>query len=194
MSMVYPNMTSSNNPQPCPKTKRWSRQHDCCVSCQRTDRKHMGKGLCLNCYHNQYSSENSDKVKAIKHASYKKRGGKELQKTKREQTWFDGNREATLERDNYKCTCCGTPDNLIVHHIDGNGRGSENPNNDLGNLQTLCRSCHTKVHKPRKTDKWSFHFDCCQSCGSTENKHGAHGLCQVCYARDRHHQKTGNRS
>lgn len=82
MSMVYPNMTFSNNPQPCPKTKRWSRQYDCCVSCQRTDRKHMGKGLCLNCYHNQYSSENSDKVKAIKHASYKNEVAKSCRKQK----------------------------------------------------------------------------------------------------------------
>jgi 5-methylcytosine-specific restriction endonuclease McrA len=190
--MVYPNMTLSNASQSCTKPKRWSRQHDCCLNCQRTDRKHMGKGLCLICYYNQYSVENADRVKAIKQASYHKRGGKELSKRMREKAWFDGNREAALQRDNYKCTCCGTPEDLVVHHIDGNGRRSENPNNDLDNLQTLCRSCHAKVHKPRTTNKWSIHYDCCQSCGCTDVKHSARGLCKVCYSRARHQQKTGS--
>ena len=51
------------------------------------------------------------------------------------------------ERDNYTCQwqekCKGNfdPNNLIVHHIDFNDR-----NNNLKNLTTLCRGCHTYFH------------------------------------------------
>lgn len=58
---------------------------------------------------------------------------------------FGGNRLKALERDQYKCTICQSHDSLVVHHIDHSGQ-SENPNNELSNLQTLCRSCHSKVH------------------------------------------------
>jgi hypothetical protein len=81
--MVYPNMTLSNCSQSCTKQKRWSRQHDCCLNCQRTVRKHLGKGLCLNGYHNHYSLQNPDKLKAIKQAYYEKLAGKELNKIMR---------------------------------------------------------------------------------------------------------------
>jgi len=61
---------------------------------------------------------------------------------------FSGNRKSALERDNYTCQHCGTQDDLQVHHIDGNGMTSprESRNNDLDNLITLCRRCHTKEH------------------------------------------------
>ena len=29
----------------------WSRHHECCLRCGRTDRKHNAKGLCWSCYH-----------------------------------------------------------------------------------------------------------------------------------------------
>jgi 5-methylcytosine-specific restriction endonuclease McrA len=66
----------------------------------------------------------------------------------REEKWFSGLREEVLERDHHTCTVCGKPGN-IVHHEDGEGRGSENPNNSLDNLFTMCRSCHCIKHKPR---------------------------------------------
>ena len=40
-----------------------------------------------------------------------------------------------------KCETCGTTENLHVHHVDHNPR-----NNDPSNLQTLCASCHLKLH------------------------------------------------
>lgn len=42
-----------------------------------------------------------------------------------------------------KATCahCGTASDLHVHHIDRNPA-----NNDPANLQTLCASCHLKLH------------------------------------------------
>ena len=54
--------------------------------------------------------------------------------------------KSLIERDGFKCTLCESPNDLVVHHKDGNGRGKQNPNNDLANLETLCRSCHMKVH------------------------------------------------
>lgn len=45
-----------------------------------------------------------------------------------------------LQKD--KCEICGDDKNLDIHHIDGNWR-----NNNLDNLQCLCRSCHMKIEK-----------------------------------------------
>lgn len=62
---------------------------------------------------------------------------------------FGGNREKALERDGYRCTMCGIPNSLVVHHKDGKGYksvGFKAMNNALDNLQTLCANCHTKLH------------------------------------------------
>lgn len=61
---------------------------------------------------------------------------------------FGGNRIPTLERDSWRCTKCneGRRSRLVVHHIDESGQ-SETPNNELSNLQTLCRKCHASTHK-----------------------------------------------
>lgn len=64
---------------------------------------------------------------------------------------YDGNREAVLERDNWQCVKCGMTNEqhivifarqITIDHIDGNGRYSDNPNNNIENLQTLCCRCH----------------------------------------------------
>ena len=34
---------------------RWSRKHDACVDCGRTDRKHAAHGLCDTCWQRQYA-------------------------------------------------------------------------------------------------------------------------------------------
>src|SRR5882724_8701725 len=40
-----------------------------------------------------------------------------------------------------ECAKCGSVDRLEVHHIDRNWL-----NNETGNLQTLCRTCHMILH------------------------------------------------
>lgn len=64
---------------------------------------------------------------------------------------FGGLRDDVLERDGYKCMKCGMSNqehkqrwdrNLTIDHIDGNGRYSDSPNNEIENLQTLCLRCH----------------------------------------------------
>lgn len=47
---------------------------------------------------------------------------------------------------NNVCAACKKPKPLIIHHIDKNGRGSANPNNEITNLLPLCRSCHAMIH------------------------------------------------
>ncbi len=68
------------------------------------------------------------------------------------------NKLNVFERDGYKCVKCNiTMDQhlekyncqLTVDHIDGNGRFSDSPNNDLNNLMTLCLSCHGKKDAKR---------------------------------------------
>lgn len=57
--------------------------------------------------------------------------------------------ESTLYRkmvDKTHCARCGAIDNLCVHHVDCN-----HFNNDVGNLEVLCMSCHSSHHK---ADYW----------------------------------------
>lgn len=58
---------------------------------------------------------------------------------------FSGNKKHVLERDSHKCTDCGKTKGLIIHHKDGSGK-SNNPNNEIDNLITLCRPCHSNHH------------------------------------------------
>ena len=44
------------------------------------------------------------------------------------------------------CETCGKPDAMDVHHRDG-----DHLNNSLPNLVRICRSCHTRLHQPRRS-------------------------------------------
>lgn len=59
---------------------------------------------------------------------------------------YGGNKEKALIRDKYSCYFCSSSDDLVIHHIDFTGQTND-PNNELDNLVTLCRSCHIKLHK-----------------------------------------------
>jgi len=63
----------------------------------------------------------------------------------KDNTRFDGYRELIMQRDGYKCVKCGSTKGLIVHHKDESGQ-TDDPNNDPGNLVTLCNSCHMGEH------------------------------------------------
>lgn len=54
-----------------------------------------------------------------------------------------------FDRDGWKCLICGKKEDLTINHIDGQGRNSKIPNNDLNNLETLCRSCHSRKDRLR---------------------------------------------
>lgn len=129
----------------------WSRAHSACVSCDSTQFKHYAHGLCSSCYAKEYKKNPEKKARIDQQKAdwFMRYHAENLEKARiaREETHFDSQRSTVLARDGNKCTKCPSLENLIVHHIDGNGRGSENPNNDLDNLITLCRSCHMNEHR-----------------------------------------------
>lgn len=168
----------------------WSKDYNCCVSCKTTKKKHMAKGFCNSCYQAIYRKENKERIAKSKNNWYLKFvKGTNKQKIAREQRNYDGFREPTLIRDNFKCVFCSSTGFLVVHHKDKNGRGSKSPNNNLDNLITLCRACHINEHRKEilkrknlKFDgKWALSWDSCKKCGTTKRKHNGHGLCTNCY-------------
>ena len=50
----------------------------------------------------------------------------------------------SLERDNYTCQCCGSSENLEVHHI-LNYSDHKELRTDLDNSITLCQCCHSPM-------------------------------------------------
>lgn len=85
-----------------------------------------------------YHDKHKDKFKKLNNIATRKYKNK---------TRFSNNRNIVLERDNHACQICGKSPVKIIHHIDGiSYHNSDNPNNNLDNLTTLCSSCHTKIH------------------------------------------------
>ncbi len=67
-------------------------------------------------------------------------------------------REQTRKRDNYKCQLCGCLeiecDTLLsIHHID-----YDKKNNNLKNLVSLCRGCHSKTNSKEKREYYIKYF------------------------------------
>ena len=65
---------------------------------------------------------------------------------------YGGNYYIVIKRDKYKCACCGSIENLCVHHIDGYDENKPE-NNNANKLITLCRECHSKIHAGAKIDE-----------------------------------------
>lgn len=57
---------------------------------------------------------------------------------------YGGNGKKALERDGYKCVMCGSADNICIHHNNG-------MSNNLEDLVTLCRKCHSNVEQKNVT-------------------------------------------
>jgi len=60
-----------------------------------------------------------------------------------------------FEKCGHKCSVCEEENKLCVHHLDGSGQ-TENPNNNLDNLQLLCQKCHGRLHASKR---WSDKAD-----------------------------------
>lgn len=172
----------------------WAKDYECCTKCETTEIPVMAAGVCRRCYLKQYRADNAQRIAAQKKEWYERFvAGTDIQKQKREQRNFDGMRSMALDRDGHRCVRCGSTHRLIVHHKDHEGRGSEEPNNDLHNLETLCRKCHINEHRedvlaPREAagfprprlDRWSRRWLQCRRCMRTDRKHSAHGYCRTC--------------
>lgn len=168
----------------------WSRKYSKCVVCNSTEYMYMANGMCSSCYHKQYRNDprNKDRIKKQK-AEWFQKQPKEKNKLLRERLNFDGLRDQILKEDNYQCCVCGddTLKNLIVHHVDRNGRNKKIKNNSRDNLVTLCRRCHIEIHRKEllkgkeKDYGWSKKHKSCLECGTTNRKHAGLGLCTNCY-------------
>lgn len=169
----------------------WARHYSACIECGRTDREHFGRGLCSYCYMVDYQSDPIIKARMDiqKHAYYLRCKAAGLPKIDREERYYDGRREPVMQRDGYKCTRCGETDRskLVVHHRDGRGRGTSDPNNDDENLETVCRACHARHHST--TPGWTRQHASCTECGRTDRKHAARGLCCACSGKRKYHAK-----
>lgn len=66
-----------------------------------------------------------------------------------EMSRFGDLRANILAGDNFACYFCTSSEDLVLHHIDGNGttKKAEDRNNSRGNIVTLCASCHSKLHR-----------------------------------------------
>lgn len=63
------------------------------------------------------------------------------------QTEWLKKRETTLERDDRQCQECGKSESEVESlHVHHNVPFSEGGSHDLGNLRTLCKSCHYEFH------------------------------------------------
>ena len=58
-------------------------------------------------------------------------------------------RRQVLDRDGRRCQQCGGVGKFEIHHLIPLSKGGTN---DLGNLTTLCRSCHINAHKKGLTE------------------------------------------
>ena len=65
---------------------------------------------------------------------------------------WDRARRAALDRDQWRCTRCGHPGGLEVHHLQSLDAGGAPF--ALGNLQALCRDCHIGVHLDPQRRAW----------------------------------------
>ena len=156
--------------------------------------------VCKKCYQKEYSKkyyqDNTDKLKDNSSKNYYAEHDKGLlaRKKYREKVQFDSKRTSILERDNYACVTCKKvfdSKDLVVHHEDRKGRGSELKNNNNSNLVTSCRACHLLEHfkemraafAEKYAGKWSFKYLACIECGTTSIPHSGKGLCNNCHAR-----------
>lgn len=138
-----------------------------CVIGKRYCRKHYDHFIRLD-YRKKYAKENRGKYK------------------------YSGNFLKALERDCYTCQQCGTKERLHVHHLDGKGSTlpSNQRNDKLDNLITVCIVCHPKIHtslvvKEKYKDKWAWKYDRCVLCKNNNKRHISLGLCSTCYTRER---------
>lgn len=120
----------------------WSAKLIVCSDCGADGVKNFSRGLCRRCYMTKYRNENRERCRA-----YARKWARANGKSQREKLHFDGVRQQALDRDGNQCVRCHSTKSLTVHHKDRSGRGAEVHNNDLNNLETLCRRCHAAEHR-----------------------------------------------
>lgn len=109
-----------------------------CVKCGASPVKALG--MCNACYNRMLEQKNIAR--------------RRIQKYRAGERFRFGGEISVVNR---ACEVCGLTNSqslarwgrkLDVHHKDGNGRTSAEPNHNPDNLRVLCRECHMSVHHP----------------------------------------------
>jgi 5-methylcytosine-specific restriction endonuclease McrA len=124
-----------------------------CLLCGKkiVNKNKNAKYCCLYCCQKHWSKKNPEKIRE-KMRRYREKNLELCRKRTREnqrilnnKKRFGGNRLAVLERDNYICFGCkkdvSGKNMATIHHLDHNKK-----NNNIGNLVTYCKSCHSLYH------------------------------------------------
>ena len=123
----------------CRDDARTTRVQLVCVQCHQPFRRkaymaewsrERGPFCCFACY----GQWQSDHCTGPENPTYS-------QESVRRDSWnWKHARRLALCRDQGRCSQCGSKNRLHVHHLNGAD------NHELGNLATLCASCHRKRH------------------------------------------------
>lgn len=143
-----------------------------CIKCKQKPtlyKKGKYANLCKECRRSQMYLDNRDSERAscqkwyaqnreseIKKNSEYRKQNRELFNWYHDKDRFAGMRKFILEQDDSECQTCQSKENLIVHHIDGKGYTNvkkEEMNNDIKNLITLCKPCHSALHGWQKRNR-----------------------------------------
>ena len=94
----------------------------------------------------EYYQKNREGILEKKRQYYEENREKysEASRKKRSRRYFGGKKYKVLRRDGHRCSLCTSVSDLIVHH-----KNFSIKDNSLSNLQTLCRSCHSKIHSEK---------------------------------------------
>ncbi len=91
-----------------------------------------------------------------------------FKKLEQERYRYGVERNVILERDNWMCQDCGMNQEqhvvlfgrgLTIHHIDGTGINSNNKNNNIDNLITLCLRCHARTENKIRAEEKRRNID-----------------------------------
>lgn len=142
--------------------KKWSRNYNSCVKCEKTEFRHKGHGLCLSCYNkSEYRKINSSKWKASNKGKY----------------WYHKNDQKLKQKaiEYYSkgkncCGICGFSDAraLVIDHINNNGHNHRktfnttinswlSKNNYPEGFQILCCNCNW-IKEVERRKKQSNYF------------------------------------
>lgn len=129
---------------------RFNNCKECQASADNIVQRGPYKELCQRCRRKKYYIDNKEKENANCRRYYEIVSGKEKMIERR----YGGNYKKCLKRDGNKCTTCGSTRDLVVHHKDKTGMKSagsyKKSNNSMGNLITLCRGCHSRLHNSNR--------------------------------------------
>lgn len=152
--------------QPIIKVRGWSMHGDYCRKCATRTKKHKSYGFCVDCYPKSEIFKNLQKESRLRNLGKRKSHQKlylrkYLQrpevlrrlKLKSDLKFYGGNREKSIEHNNFRCTECGIKRDTSIQkggkdfHVMRRDNNSEN--NSLNNLKPVCSNCFYKILRGR---------------------------------------------